>query len=114
MLSIYGDFKDLTKRTAFDKILHAKAFNIAINRKYDWYQRGLASVVYNFFDKKASGGAVKNKNMSNQELTEELHKPIIRKSKKRKLYSPFIGNILGADLVDKQLIRKFCKIICFL
>ena len=71
-------------------------------------------MVYNFFDKKASGGAVKNKNMSNQKLTEELHKPIIRKSKKRKLYSPFIGNILDADLVDKQLIRKFCKIICFL
>ena len=49
----YGDFKDLTKRTASDKILHDKAFNIAKNAKYDGYQRGLASIVYKFFDKKS-------------------------------------------------------------
>ena len=49
----YGDFKDLTKRTASDKILHDKAFNIAKNAKYDEYQRGLASIVYKFFDKKS-------------------------------------------------------------
>ena len=47
----YGDFKDLTRRTASDKILRDKAFNIANNPKYDWYQRGLASVVYKMFDK---------------------------------------------------------------
>ena len=41
----YGDFKDLTKRTASDKILHDKAFNIAKNPKYDVYQRGLVSMV---------------------------------------------------------------------
>ena len=45
----YGDFKDLTKRTASDKILCDEAFNIAENPKYDGYQRGLASMVYNFF-----------------------------------------------------------------
>ena len=45
----YGDFKDLAKRTASDKILREKAFNIAKNLKYDGYQRGLASMVYTFF-----------------------------------------------------------------
>ena len=46
----YGDFRDLAKRVASDKVLRNKAFNIAKNTKYDWYQRGLASMVYNFFD----------------------------------------------------------------
>ena len=45
----YGDFKDLTRRTASDKILHDKALNIARNRKYDAYQRRLASMVYKYF-----------------------------------------------------------------
>ena len=44
----YGDFKDLTRRTASDKILHDIAFDIAKNPKYDGYQRGLASMVYRF------------------------------------------------------------------
>ena len=48
----YGDSKDLIRRTAPDKILHDKAFNITKNSKYDGYQRGLVSMVYNFFDKK--------------------------------------------------------------
>ena len=48
----YGDFKDLARRTASDKILRDKPFNIAKNPKYDGYQRGLASMIYNFFDKK--------------------------------------------------------------
>ena len=49
----YGDFKALAKRTASDKVLRDKAFNIAKNQKYDGYQRGLASMVYNFFDRKS-------------------------------------------------------------
>ena len=49
---VYGDFKNLTRRTASDKILRDKAFNITKNPKYDVYQRGLASMVYKFFDKK--------------------------------------------------------------
>ena len=48
----FGDFKDLTRRTAYDKILCDKAFNIAKNPKYDEYRRGIASVVYTFFDEK--------------------------------------------------------------
>ena len=46
----YGDFKDLTRRTASDKILRDKASNIAKDVKYDGYQRGLASIIYNFLD----------------------------------------------------------------
>ena len=45
----YGDFKDLTRRTAADKVLCDKAFNMTKNPKYDEHQRGLALMVYNFF-----------------------------------------------------------------
>ena len=110
----YGDFKDLTRRTASDKILHDKAFNIAKNPKYNGYQSGLASMVYNFFDKKTSGGSIKNENISSKVLAEELHKPIIRKLKKRKVHSLFIDNIWGADLADMQSISTFNKRIRFL
>ena len=51
----YEDFKDLKRRTASDKVLRDKAFNTAKNSKYDGYQRGLLSMVYNFFDKKSKG-----------------------------------------------------------
>ena len=67
----YGDFKDLTRRPAPDKILRDKAFNIAKNQKYDAYQRRLASIVYNFFDKKTSVSGIKNENISIKELAEE-------------------------------------------
>ena len=60
-----------------------------------------------FFDKKNSGSGIKNEIISNKELAEELHKPIIRKFNKRKVQLPFIDNIWGADLVDIQLISKF-------
>ena len=53
----YGDFKNLTRRTASDTKLHDKAFSIAKNPKYDGCQRGLASMVHIFFDQKTSGGA---------------------------------------------------------
>ena len=61
----------------------------------------------NLLIKKTSGCGIKNENISNKELAEELHKPIIIKLKKRKVYSSFIDNIWGADLADMQLIRKF-------
>ena len=76
------DFKVLAKRTAADKILRNKAFNIAKNPKYDGYQKGLASMVYEFFDKKTAGSGVKSV-LQNEQLA-ELHKPIIRKFKKEK------------------------------
>ena len=112
----YGDFKDLTRRTASDKVLRDKAFNIAKNPKYDGYQRGLASMVYKFFDKKsASGSGVDNNEIKqNLQLAEELHKPIIRNFKKRTVYSRFKDNIWGADLAHMQLISKLNKGFRFL
>ena len=59
---VYGVFKDLTRRTASDKILRDKAFNIAKNPKYDGYQKGFASMVYTFFDKKSRGSDIDNNN----------------------------------------------------
>ena len=56
----YESFKDLNRRTATDKALQDKAFNIVKNLKYDGYQRGLASMVYNIFDEETSGGTFKN------------------------------------------------------
>ena len=110
----YGDFKELTWRTTFNKILRDKAFNINENPKYDGYQYGIASMVYNFFDKRTSGSGIKNDNISSKELAEELRKSVIRKIKKRKVHSFFLDNIWGADLADTQLINKFNKrIICF-
>ena len=106
-----GDFKDLKRRT-FNQlliILRDKAFNFAKIPKYDGYQRGLASMVYKFFDKmtKGSGVTIANKSIpQNKQLAEELHKPIIRKFKRRDVYSEFKDNIWAADLADMQLIIK--------
>ena len=88
----YGDFKDLARRTASDKTLRDKAFSIARNPKYYGYQRGLASMVYIFFDKKSasltdksvSGSGVNIPLKFNEQLAKELHKPVIRKFKKKK------------------------------
>ena len=71
-------------------------------------------MVYNFFYKKTSGSSIKNENISNKELAKELHKPVIRKFNKRKVHSPFIDNICGADVMDMQLISKFNKRFRFL
>ena len=107
----YGDFKELTRRTAADKLLRNKAFNIAKNATNDGFQRGLASIVYKFFDKKTSGGTVKSEIILNQQIAKELHEPIIRKSEKRKVHSSFKYNIWGADLAGMQLTSKFNKIL---
>ena len=78
----YGKSKDLRKRTQSDKVLKDKAFKIVSDPKYDGYQRGLVSMVYKFFDKKSKGSGIINE--ANYQLANELHKPIIRKIKKRK------------------------------
>ena len=62
----YNNFKDLNKRTQLDRILTDKAFEIESNLKYDGYQRGLASMVYKFFDKKSAGSGIKNEIKQNQ------------------------------------------------
>ena len=117
----YGDFKDLKRRTASDKVLRDKAINIAKNPKYDGYQRGLASMVYKFFDKKSTSLPDKSLNGSgvniplkfNEQLAKDLHNPIIRNLKKRTVYSRFKDNIWGADLADMQLISKFDGVFRF-
>ena len=116
----YEDFKDLAKRTAVDKVLRNKAFDIAKDPKYDRYQRGLASIVYKFFDKKtkdngvttlANKSTIKSK-PENEQLAEELNKPIIRKFKKRRVYSAFKDNIRGADLIKFN--KGFRFLLCFI
>ena len=62
----YGDFKDLKRRTQSDEVLKDKAFAIESNPKHDGYQRGLASMVYNFFDKKSKESCIKNEINENQ------------------------------------------------
>ena len=100
----YGGFKDSKKRTAADKVLRDKAFNIAKNTKYDEYQKGLPSMVYKFFDKKTKGSGVTLANKSaiksipqNEQLAEELHKPIIKKLKKGK-YIQHSKTIFGLQI----------------
>ena len=98
--SVYADHKDLINRTKSGKVLGDKAYNIASNPEYDGYQRGLASMVYKFFDKKSMGsGFVKD---SSSILADELHKPVIKKFNKRKVYSQLKDNIWGIDLADMQ------------
>ena len=75
----YGDFKDLSRRTASDKVLRHKAFNIAKNSEYVGYQKGHASMVYKFFYKKSKGSGVNVEMKHNEQLAKELQKPIIRK-----------------------------------
>ena len=80
--------------------------------KYDGYQRGLASMVYKFFDKKSSGSGVDGE--PNYQLANELHRQLIRKCKRRKVYSSFRDNIWGADLADMQSLSKYNKGIKYL
>ena len=89
----YRDFKDLARRTAADKVLRDKAFNIAKNPEYDGYQEGLASMVYKFFDRKSKGSGVNTEVKHNEKLAKELHKPITKKVKKGTVYLGFKDNI---------------------
>ena len=115
---VYGKSKDLIKRTQSDKVLKGKSFKIANNPEYDGYQRGLASMVHKVFDNKSAlldkskkSGII---NEPNYQLANELHKPIIRKFKKRKVYSSFKDNIWGVDLADMQSLSKHNRGIKYL
>ena len=77
----YGDFKDLARRTASNKV----------------------------FDKNSKGSGTNNENKQNEQLSEELHKLIVKKFTKRRVYSSFKDNICSAGLADMQLISKFNK-----
>ena len=111
--SAYADHKDLINRTKSDKVLRDKAHNIASNPEYDGCQRGLASMVYKFFDKKSTGsGTAKPSSLnritrdSSLILADELHKPVIKSFNKRKVCSQFKDNIWGVDLADMQSLSK--------
>ena len=105
----YGDFKNLKKRTFSDKVLRDKAFNIVENPKYGGDQRGLASMVYKFFDKKSKGSRIVN-NKENIQLADELHNQLLKNLKKYiYIYSSFRDNIWGTNLADMQLLSKFNK-----
>ena len=77
----YGDFKDLARRTAADKVLRDKAFKIASDPKYDGYQRRVASMVYECFDKKSSGSGI-----TNNEIKQNMNfiNQLLENSKKEK------------------------------
>ena len=96
--SAHADHKDLINRTEADKVLRDKAYDRASNPEYDGYQRGLASMVYKVFDKKSIGSGINSSSI----LANELHKPVIKKFNKRKVYSQFKDNIWGVDLADMQ------------
>ena len=119
--SAYADNKDLINRTKADKVLKDKAYNIASNPQYDGYQRGLASMVYKFFDKKSMGSGTARPNSlerivkdGSSILADELHKPVIKKFNKRKVYSQFKDNIWGVDLANTQSLSKRNKGIKYL
>ena len=122
--SAYPDRKDLINRTEADKVLREKAYDIASNPEYDGYQRGLASMVHRFFDKKSIGSGIATAELSSLErsalarsssiLADELHKPIIRKFDKGKVYSQFKDNIWGVDLADMQSLSRKNKGIKYL
>ena len=105
----YNKYKDLETRTQSDRVLKDKSFKIASNPRYNGYEKGLASMVYKLFDRKSKGSGLENTQLAN-----ELHKPIIKKFKRRKVYSSFKDNIWGVDLADMQLISKYKKRIKYL
>ena len=106
--SAYADHKDLINRTEADNVLRDKAYDIASNPEYDGYQRGLARMVYKFFDKKSMGSGIKKDTTKSSSLilADELHQPVIKKFNKRKVYSQFKDNIWGVDLADMQSLSK--------
>ena len=108
--SAYADHKDLINRTEADKVLRDKAYDIASNPKYDGYQRGLASMVYKFFDKRSTGIGIASSSI----LADELHKPIIKRFNKRKVYSQFKDNLWGVDISDMQSLSTKNKGIKYL
>ena len=87
----YGKSKDLATRTQSDQVLRDKMFKTASDPKYDGYQQGLVSLVYKFFDKKSSESGIATE--PNYQFTNELHRQIIRKFKRWKVYLSFRENI---------------------
>ena len=90
---------------------------IAISLKYDGYQRGLLSLVYNFFYEKTESGAIatsKVRESVNEKLSQELHKLVIKNFKRRKVYASFKDNIRAADSADMGSLPCFNHDVKFL
>ena len=114
--SAYAKYKDRLNRTKPDTVLKDKALKIATDPRVNGYKRGLASMVYKFFNERIKGSGInlQANSLNNEILAEELHKPIIKNFKRRKVYSSFKDNIWGVDLADMQLISKYNKGIRYL
>ena len=114
--SAYNKYKDSVNRKQPDIVLKNKALKIATDPRVNGYQRGLASMVYKFFNERTKGSVINNKGnlFVNSQLAEELHKTIIKNFKRRKVYSSFKDNFWGVDLADMQLISKYNKGIKYL
>ena len=90
----YEDFKDLTRRATSDKILRDKAFNIAENSKYDGYKKGLASVIYKFFDKKLLIAVLKMRTFQTKSQLKNYKDQLLGNSRNEK-HSQFSWTIFG-------------------
>ena len=95
----YNKYKDLKGRTQSDIVFKNKGYKIAVNPRYDGFRRALASMVWKFFKRKK---VLKGSSLNNEKLADELHKPIIKNFKRRKVYSSF-----------KACIRYFYQIFIF-
>ena len=111
--SAYAKYKDRANRRQSNIVLKIKALKIAADPRVNGYQRGLAS---KFFNKRTKGSGInlQANSLNNELLAEELHNPIIKNFKRRKVYSSFKDNIWGVDLADMQLISKYNKGIRYL
>ena len=102
--SAYAKYKDRLNRKQSDIVLKNKALKIATDPRVNGYQRGLASMVYKFFNERTKRSRInlQANSLNNEILAEELHKPIIKNFQRRKVYSSFKDNIWDVDLADMQ------------
>ena len=102
--SAYAKYKDRLNRKQSDIVLKNKALKIATDPRVNGYQRGLASMVYKFFNARTKRSRInlQANSLNNEILAEELHKPIIKNFQRRKVYSSFKDNIWDVDLADIQ------------
>ena len=101
--SVYAKYKYRLNRKQSDIVLTNKALKIGTDPRVNGYQRGLASMVYKFFNERTKGSGInlKANSLNNEILAEKLHKSIIKNFKRRKVYSSFKDNIWGVDLFSR-------------
>ena len=114
--SACAKYKDRLNRKQSDIVLKNKTLKIATDPRFNGYQGGLASMIYNFFNERTKGSGInlQESSLNNEVLAEGFHKPTIKNFKRRKVYSTFKDNIWGVNLADMQLISKYNKGIRYL